>query len=97
MIDVHVSKPMVIGEELIKHYIIEIDGVKTDIDVYRVVDPQYGVHDYIAYVVDNVPDWAIALPIEKIVELISSGWRLGRPLPRDLRKSGLRPVRITLP
>ncbi|WP_243676204.1 hypothetical protein [Vulcanisaeta distributa] len=88
MIDMHVSKPMVIGEELIKHYIIEIDGVKTDIDVYRVVDPQYGVHDYIAYVVDNVPDWAIALPIEKIVELISSGMEIRKAIAKGLKEIG---------
>lgn len=82
----HVSKPKVIGEELVKHYVIEADGVKSDVDVYKVVDPQYGVHDYIAYVIDNVPDWAIALPIERIVEMISSGMELKKAVIKGLKE-----------
>ncbi len=86
MINMHVSRPKVIGEELVKHYVVEVDGIKTDIEVYRVVDPQYGVHDYIAYVIDNVPDWAIALPIERMVELIGSGMELRKAVIRALRE-----------
>ncbi|WP_148678337.1 type II/IV secretion system ATPase subunit [Vulcanisaeta distributa] len=82
----HVSRPKVIGEELVKHYVIEVDGIKTDIDVYRVVDPQYGTHDYIAYVIDNVPDWAIALPIEKIVEWIGSGMESSKAITKGLKE-----------
>ena len=52
----HVSKPKIISQGIVRQYTVEFSGIKTDIEIHLIQAAQYGVHDYIAYVIDQVPD-----------------------------------------
>ncbi|ADN49557.1 type II/IV secretion system ATPase subunit [Vulcanisaeta distributa] len=89
----HVSRPRVISQGLVRHQIIEFGGIRTDVEVHLIQSSQYGVHDYVAYVIDDVPDWLIALPLDRIVDWFGSGVRLERAVERGLRMIGVKPSR----
>jgi flagellar protein FlaI len=72
----HVSRPRVVSQGLVKFYTVggrENFGLKTSIEVHQVVDPTYQTPEYTAYVIDDVPDWLIALPLDYIADRIGSG------------------------
>lgn len=87
----HVSKPRVISQGLEEQQTIEFSGVKTRIEIHRVATASEGTYNYIAYVIDEVPDWVIALPIEKIVDWVGSGVNPRRAIVRGLKDIGLKP------
>jgi flagellar protein FlaI len=75
----HVSRPKVISQGLVKFYSVEDRenfGLKTSIEVHQVVDPTYQTPEYTVYVIDDVPDWLIALPLDYIADRIGSGVKL---------------------
>ena len=81
----HVSRPKVISQGLIKFYTIEDRenfGLKTNIEIHQVIDPTYQIPEYTAYVIDDVPDWLIALPLDYIAEKLGSGLDLSSQLRR---------------
>jgi len=53
---VHISKPRVISQGLIKFYAVENLGLKTSIEIHQVVDATYRTPECIAYVIDDVLD-----------------------------------------
>jgi len=62
----HVSRLKVISQGLVKFYTVEGRenfGLKTSIEVHQVIDPTYQMPEYTAYIIDDVPDWLIALPL----------------------------------
>jgi len=72
----HVSRPKVISQGLVKFYTVEGRenfGLKTNIEIHQVIDPTYQTPEYTAYVIDDVPDWLIALPLDYIAERLGSG------------------------
>jgi len=74
----HVSRPKVISQGLVKFYTIEGRenfGLKTNIEIHQVVDPTYQTPEYTAYIIDDVPDWLIALPLDFVAEKLGSGVR----------------------
>jgi len=50
---VHISKPRVIGQGLVKFYAVENLGLKTSIEIHQVVDPTYPTPEYTAYVIET--------------------------------------------
>ena len=85
------SKPRVISQGLEDQYTIEFAGVKTRIEIHRVMTAGEGSYHYIAYLIDEVPDWVIGLPIEQIVDWVGSGVNPRRAIARGLRSIGVRP------
>jgi len=72
----HVSRPKVISQGLVKFYSVEGRenfGLKTNIEIHQVVDPTYQTPEYTAYIIDDVPDWLIALSLDYIAERLGSG------------------------
>ena len=72
----HVSRLKVISQGLVKFYTVEGRenfGLKTSIEVHQVIDPTYQMPEYTAYIIDDVPDWLIALPLDYIAERLGSG------------------------
>jgi|GEM_PF-3376247 len=75
----HVSRLKVISQGLVKFYTIEDRenfGLKTSIEVHQAIDPTYRTSEYTAYIIDDVPDWLIALPLDYIADRIGSGEKL---------------------
>jgi flagellar protein FlaI len=75
----HISRPRVISQGLVKFYSVEGKenfGLKTSIEVHQVIDPTYQVPEYTAYVIDDIPDRLIALPLDYIADRIGSGEKL---------------------
>jgi len=75
----HISRPKVISQGLVKFYTVEGRenfGLKTNIEIHQVIDPTYQMPEYTAYVIDDVPDWLIALPLDYIADRIGSGEKL---------------------
>jgi len=84
----HVSRPRVISQGLVKFYTVEDRenfGLKTSIEVHQVVDPTYQTPEYTAYIIDDVPDWLIALPLDYIAEKLGSGVKLEDAIKRALK------------
>jgi len=89
----HVSRPRVISQGLVKFYTIEDRenfGIKTNIEIHQVVDPTYQVPEYTAYVIDDVPDWLIALPLDYIAEKLGSGEKLETTIKKALGLIGIK-------
>jgi len=83
----HISRPKVISQGLVKFYTVEGRenfGLKTSIEVHQVIDPTYQTPEYTAYVIDDVPDWLIALPLDYIAEKLGSGEKLEDAIKRAL-------------
>ena len=75
----HVSRPKVISQGLVRFYTVEGRenfGLKTNIEIHQVIDPTYQTPEYTAYIIDDVPDWLIALPLDYIADRIGSGEKL---------------------
>jgi len=90
----HVSRPRVISQGLVKFYTIEDRenfGLKTNIEVHQVIDPIYQTPEYTAYVIDDVPDWLIALPLDYIADRIGSGVKLEDAIKRALGLISVKP------
>jgi flagellar protein FlaI len=90
----HVSRPRVISQGLVKFYTIEDRenfGIKTNIEIHQVIDPTYQVPEYTAYVIDDVPDWLIALPLDYIADRIGSGVKLEDAIKRALGLINVKP------
>jgi Type IV secretory pathway, VirB11 components, and related ATPases involved in archaeal flagella biosynthesis len=83
----HVSRPKIISQGLVRFYTVEGRenfGLKTSIEVHQVIDPTYQTPEYTAYVIDDVPDWLIALPLDYIADRIGSGEKLEDAIKRAL-------------
>ncbi len=77
---------------MVKNYTVEFGGIKTDIEVHLIQASQYGVHDYVAYVIDELPEWVVALPLDRIVDWFGSGAKLERAVERGgLKSIGIKP------
>ena len=90
----HISRPKVISQGLVKFYTIEDRenfGLKTSIEVHQVVDPTYQTPEYTAYIIDDVPDWLIALPLDYIADRIGSGVKLETAIKRALGLINVKP------
>jgi flagellar protein FlaI len=90
----HVSRPRVISQGLVKFYSVEGRenfGLKTNIEVHQVIDPTYQTPEYTAYVIDDVPDWLIALPLDYIADRIGSGVKLEDAIKRALGLINVKP------
>ena len=90
----HVSRPRVISQGLVKFYTIEDRenfGLKTSIEVHQVIDPTYQTPEYTAYIIDDVPDWLIALPLDYISEKLGSGVRLESAIKKALGLINVKP------
>jgi flagellar protein FlaI len=90
----HVSRPRVISQGLVKFYTVEDRenfGIKTNIEVHQVIDPTYQTPEYTAYVIDDVPDWLIALPLDYIADRIGSGVKLEDAIKKALRLISVKP------
>jgi flagellar protein FlaI len=90
----HVSRPRAISQGLVKFYTIEGRenfGIKTNIEIHQVVDPTYQTPEYTAYVIDDVPDWLIALPLDYIADRIGSGVKLETAIKRALDLISVKP------
>jgi len=90
----HVSRPRVISQGLVKFYTVEGKenfGLKTSIEVHQVIDPTYQTPEYTAYVIDDVPDWLIALPLDYIADRIGSGVKLETAIKRALGLINVKP------
>ncbi len=96
MIGMHVSKPRIMSQGLVRQYTVEFGGIKTDIEIHLIQAAQYGVHDYIAYVIDELPDWVIAMPLEKIVDWIGSGAKPENAIKRGLKEINVKPTKENL-
>ena len=84
----HVSRPKVISQGLVKFYSVEGRenfGLKTNIEIHQVVDPTYQTPEYTAYIIDDVPDWLIALPLDFVAEKLGSGEKLETAIKRALK------------
>jgi flagellar protein FlaI len=89
----HVSRPRVFSQGLVKFYTVkgkENFGLKTNIEIHQVVDPTYQVPEYTAYVIDDVPDWLIALPLDYISEKLGSGEKLEDAIKKALGLIGVK-------
>jgi flagellar protein FlaI len=89
----HVSRPRVISQGLVKFYTIEDRenfGIKTNIEIHQVIDPTYQVPEYTAYIIDDVPDWLIALPLDYIAEKLGSGEKLETAIKKALGLIGVK-------
>ena len=76
-----------ISQGLVKFYTVEGRenfGIKTNIEIHQVIDPTYQTPEYTAYVIDDVPDWLIALPIDYITDRLGSGERLEKAVKKAL-------------
>jgi flagellar protein FlaI len=83
----HVSRPRVFSQGLVRFYSVEGRenfGLKTNIEVHQVIDPTYQTPEYTAYVIDDVPDWLIALSLDYIAEKLGSGVRLETAIKKAL-------------
>jgi len=83
----HVSRPRVISQGLVKFYSVEGRenfGIKTNIEIHQVIDPTYQTPEYTAYVIDDVPDWLIALPLDYIADRLGSGEKLETAIKKAL-------------
>jgi flagellar protein FlaI len=90
----HVSRPKVISQGLVKFYTVEGRenfGLKTNIEVHQVVDPTYQTPEYTAYIIDDVPDWLIALPLDFITEKLGSGVKLETVIKKALGLINVKP------
>ena len=90
----HVSRPKVISQGLVKFYTIEDRenfGIKTNIEIHQVIDPSYQTPEYTAYIIDDVPDWLIALPLDYISEKLGSGVRLESAIKKALGLISVKP------
>jgi flagellar protein FlaI len=90
----HVSRPRVISQGLVRFYSVEGRenfGLKTSIEVHQVVDPTYQTPEYTAYIIDDVPDWLIALPLDYIADRIGSGVKLETAIKRALGLINVKP------
>jgi len=90
----HVSRPKVISQGLVKFYTVEGRenfGLKTNIEIHQVIDPTYQTPEYTAYVIDDVPDWLIALPLDYIADRIGSGVKLEDAIKRALGLISVKP------
>jgi flagellar protein FlaI len=89
----HVSRPKVISQGLVKFYTVEGKenfGLKTNIEIHQVVDPTYQVPEYTAYIIDDVPDWLIALPLDFVAEKLGSGVKLETAIKKALGLIGVK-------
>jgi len=89
----HVSRPKVISQGLVKFYTVEGRenfGLKTNIEIHQVVDPTYKTPEYTAYIIDDVPDWLIALPLDYIADRIGSGAKLENATKKALGLIGIK-------
>jgi len=80
----HVSRPRVISQGLVEFYTVENFGIKTNIEIHQVVDSTYRTPEYTAYIIDDVPDWLIALPLDYIAEKLGSGVKLETAIKKAL-------------
>jgi flagellar protein FlaI len=90
----HVSRPKVISQGLVKFYTIEDRenfGIKTNIEVHQVIDPTYQTPEYTVYVIDDVPDWLIALSLDYIAEKLGSGVKLEDAIKKALGLINVKP------
>jgi len=90
----HISRPRVISQGLVKFYTVEGRenfGLKTSIEVHQVIDPTYQIPEYTAYVIDDVPDWLIALPLDYIAEKLGSGEKLEDAIKKALGLISVKP------
>jgi flagellar protein FlaI len=90
----HVSRPKVISQGLVRFYTVEGRenfGLKTNIEVHQVIDPIYQTPEYTAYVIDDVPDWLIALPLDYIADRIGSGVKLEDAIKKALGLINVKP------
>lgn len=58
----HISKPRVISQGLIKFYAVENFGLKTGIEIHQVVDATYRTPEYIAYVIETAVLTMLGVP-----------------------------------
>jgi len=89
----HISRPKVISQGLVRFYTVEGRenfGLKTNIEVHQVIDPTYQVPEYTAYVIDDLPDWLIALPLDYIAEKLGSGVKLETAIKKALGLIGVK-------
>jgi len=89
----HISRPKVISQGLVKFYTVEGKenfGLKTNIEIHQVIDPTYQTPEYTAYVIDDVPDWLIALPLDYIADRIGSGAKLENATKKALGLIGIK-------
>jgi len=90
----HISRPKVISQGLVKFYTVEGKenfGIKTNIEIHQVIDPTYQIPEYTAYVIDDVPDWLIALPIDYITDRLGSGEKLEKAVKKALSLINVKP------
>jgi flagellar protein FlaI len=90
----HVSRPRVISQGLVKFYTIgskENFGLRTNIEIHQVIDPTYQVPEYTAYIIDDVPDWLIALPLDYISDRLGSGVKLETVIKKALGLINVKP------
>jgi len=83
----------VISQGLVRFYSVEGRenfGLKTSIEVHQVIDPTYQVPEYTAYIIDDVPDWLIALPLDYIADRIGSGAKLENATKKALGLIGIK-------
>jgi len=81
-------------QELVKFYTVEGGenfGIKTSIEVHQVIDPTYQVPEYTAYVIDDAPDWLIALPLDFVAEKLGSGEKLETAIRKALGLINVKP------
>jgi len=84
----------VISQGLVKFYTVEGRenfGLKTNIEIHQVVDPTYQTPEYTAYVIDDVPDWLIALPLDFVAEKLGSGEKLEKAIKKALGLINVKP------
>jgi len=90
----HVSRPRVISQGLVKFYTIEDRenfGIKTNIEIHQVIDPTYQTPEYTAYIIDDLPDWLIALPLDFVAEKLGSGEKLETAIKKALSLINVKP------
>jgi len=90
----HISRPKVISQGLVKFYTVEGRenfGLKTSIEVHQVIDPTYQTPEYTAYIIDDVPDWLIALPLDFVAEKLGSGEKLETAIKKALGLINVKP------
>jgi flagellar protein FlaI len=90
----HVSRPRVISQGLVKFYTVEGRenfGIKTNIEIHQVIDPTYQTPEYTAYIIDDVPDWLIALPLDFVAEKLGSGEKLETAIKKALGLINVKP------
>jgi len=79
---------------LVKFYSVEGRenfGLKTNIEIHQVIDPTYQTPEYTAYVIDDVPDWLIALPLDFVAEKLGSGEKLETVIKKALGLINVKP------